>query len=82
VRIDAFHRKVEVIMGAYVNYFPLVEPVENDDGEPDWYEDDDDEDERVGEQPENTTLAMPSTFGAQQCQDRGLENLMHQEMEL
>jgi hypothetical protein len=82
-RIDAFHRKVEAIINEYVEESAMVEPVKDDDDDEDqdWYEDEF-EDKTVGEQPENIILAMPSSFGAGQCQDEGWQDLLDQEMEL
>jgi hypothetical protein len=84
VRIDAFHQRVQGILGENMDEFPVVEPTtENNDEDEDWYEDDEEaDDEAVGEWPENMTLAMPSTFGEEQCQQLGLEELLSQELEL
>jgi|SRR5208283_347552 len=83
-RIEAFHHKVEAIVSEYVDEFAVTEPMEDDedDDEEDWYEDELEENKIVGEQPENTTLAMPSSFGVGQCQEEGWQDLLDQEMEL
>jgi hypothetical protein len=81
-QIDAFHHKVETIVGEYVDNFLAVESAESDDNDQNWYEDEDDNDETIGEWPEDTILVMPLTFGIKQCQDQGLQDLVDQEMKL
>jgi hypothetical protein len=87
-RIDAFHQRVQGILGENRDEFPIVQlpetPHEDEHWEDEDRDDDDDEpdDETVGEWPENMTLAMPSTFGDAQCQRLGLKDLLDQEMEL
>jgi len=80
---------VQVILGENMDQFPVVQHAENNDEDEDrsHYEDSDEyeedaDDETVGEWPESVTLAMPSTFGANQCRRLGLEELLGQEMKL
>jgi hypothetical protein len=83
-RIDAFHQNVQTVLGENMDEFLPVKPVvDPDDEDPEWAEDDEEgDDDAVGEWPEDMTLAMPSTFGQERCQQLGLERLLNQELEL